>query len=440
MLPSLDLRPLFASIAKAPKERPAPRFDAQGEVTLIEQGLPRFHSPYAGPNSLRSRAQADLSATVSGFLGARIAPNVEAYLDPELAWGGGIGKGFGVAGYPNGDVVRQFTERAAPYSARAFVRVRVPVGHGDGQELQSEAIGRAPNILVGTVPRRRLVVQVGKIGPTDVFDTNSYANDPRAQFLNNAFVNSLAFDYPSDVRGYDWGATAAYVTPTGALRVGTFALPTTAVGRDVEYDGAHHGEGAELEIDPRLLGHPKPSATVRLLVYRNVAPMGDYRDALAAGDTPDVTAVRRVSGKAGVGLNAEQAIGDGGATGLFLRIGASEGARETYGYAEADRALSFGAQVSGARWRRKDDAVGLALGNSGFSGAHRAYLDAGGSGLALGDGRLDYGAESVAEAYYAHALRKGQTLTLDFQRIANPGDNHARGPVNVLSARLRVVF
>lgn len=439
MVPFLGLPSLVLAVEEA-KKAEGPRFDAQGEVTFIEQGLLPFHSPYAGPNSLRSRPQADLSATFAGFLGARLAKNVEVYLDPEMAWGGGIGRGFGVAGYPNGDVVGQFTESAAPYVARAFVRWRVPVGHGDGQESKTEAIGRAPNIVAGTVPARRLVLQVGKIGPTDVFDTNAYANDPRGQFLNNAFVNSLAFDYPSDVRGYDWGATAAYVTKGGALRAGTFALPTTAVGRDVAYDGSHHGEGAELELDPQILAHPKPPATLRLLVYRNVAPMGDYRDALAESGTPDVTAVRRVSAKSGIGLNAEQALGDGGATGLFLRMGASEGSREAYGYAEADRAISLGIQVSGARWRRKDDVAGFALGSSGLSAAHRDYLAAGGSGLSLGDRRFRYGSESVAEAYVARTLRKGQTLTFDLQRIVDPGDNRDRGPVNVVSVRFRLLF
>ena len=34
--------------------------------------------------------------------------------------------------------------------------------------------------------------------PADIFDTNAYANDPRTQFMNWAFVNNEAWDYPAD--------------------------------------------------------------------------------------------------------------------------------------------------------------------------------------------------------------------------------------------------
>jgi hypothetical protein len=40
----------------------------------------------------------------------------------------------------------------------------------------------------------------------DVFDPNSYAHDPRTQFLNWSLMTYGAYDYAADARGYTWGA------------------------------------------------------------------------------------------------------------------------------------------------------------------------------------------------------------------------------------------
>src|SRR5437879_3022561 len=137
--------------------------------------------------------------------------------------------------------------------------------------------------------------------------------------------------------------------------------------------------------------------------------MGRYRDALAqaqgSGKPPDVTAVRQSgAAKHGFGLNFEQPLAEGGATGLFGRWGWNDGATESFAYTEADRTLTFGGQLSGAHWRRSQDRVGVALAWNGLSAAHRDYLAAGGTGFVLGDGRLRYGAERVFEAYYSYQL------------------------------------
>jgi high affinity Mn2+ porin len=58
----------------------------------------------------------------------------------------------------------------------------------------------------------------------------------------------------------------------------------------------------------------------------------------------------------------------------------------------------------------------------------------------LGEGRLNYGQERIFEAYYALALGRFVTATLDTQRIQNPGYNCDRGPVTIYSLRLHVQF
>jgi high affinity Mn2+ porin len=269
--------------------------------------------------------------------------------------------------------------------------------------------------------------------------------------MNNAFGNDAAWDFAQDARGYTNGVAISWVNPAWTLRVGTFQMPATAGGVHLAEDWPRsRGDQIELDRNARLL-HGKQPATFRLLGYRNVARMGRYRAALApaqgTGSPPDVTAVRRRGAvKYGFGLNFEQPLADGGATGVFGRWGGNDGATESFAYAEVDRTFSVGAQLSGVHWNRPLDRVGLAFAQNGLSAAHRAYLAAGGTGLNLGDGRLNYGAERDIEVYYAITrfagtrLSKLLALSLGYQSIQNPGFNRDRGPVSVLSVRLHAQF
>ena len=96
------------------------------------------------------------------------------------------------------------------------------------------------------------------------------------------------------------GASVAWVNPSFALRIATFAMPTTAGGPDLAYslENSHGGDQLEWELHPQILTGKRPNAIVRLLVFRNVAPMGRYRDALvlaAPGSAPDITQARRAA-------------------------------------------------------------------------------------------------------------------------------------------------
>ncbi len=434
-----------------PELGPSARYDYQGEITFILQHLFPFHSKYEGPLSLDSRDETELSHSYTAYLGVRVAPNLEAYINPELALGNGISNGNGVASYTNNDLLGQPTLRPEPYLARYFIRWRIPMkhigGHHEGgEEVRAEQVGRAPNIIEGPVPAHRIVVQVGKFGVSDVFDVNSYANNARTQFMNDAFGNNLAYDYAQETRGYDLGASVAWVNPEFAVRFGSFAMPTTAGGPDLAYNlDRDHSEQLEVELHPHLLRGHKPPLVVRLLGFRNVGDMGNYREALAQMQSsgamaPDVTMTRRSRIKYGYGLNMEQALADGGASGVFARLGWNDGAEETYGYVESDRFVSIGGQLSGAHWKRKDDIVGVALSQSDLSAAHKDYLAAGGIGSSLGDGNLRYGSERVFETYYSYQLTKPLSLSLDYQYLNNPGNNRDRGPASVISVRAHYTF
>jgi carbohydrate-selective porin OprB len=91
--------------------------------------------------------------------------------------------------------------------------------------------------------------------------------------------------------------------------------------------------------------------------------------------------------------------------------------------------------VSGEHWGRKDDRLGFAYGVNGLSTDHRNYLAAGGSGILLGDGRLNYGYEQALETYYRIQIGAYLQITPDFQYIQSPGYNKDRGPAEVYGLR-----
>jgi hypothetical protein len=437
----------FAQQASAPAPKVIPglpaqaRYDVQGEITAIGSWLPAFPSRYEGASSLPSNGQAGMTETATVYLGARLAPNIEAYVNPEAAWGNAPGSGLGLAGYLNGDLIGQPSSSSWPYVARAFVRWRVPTRQGKDQPVGRELVGRAPNVIAGPVPQHRIIITAGKFAATDIFDYNSYANNPRTQFINNAFSNNLAYDYAEDLRGYDYGATAVLVNPSWSVRFGTFAMPTIPGGGVMSYDpNGSHSEQVELELNPQVFKAPKPPLVVRFLGYRNVGNMGRYDQALQYSP-PNLEPGRSYgSVRTGFGINAEQALSDGGNTGMFARLGWADGSVETDGYAEADSAASLGFQLSGAHWRRKDDIVGVALGWAGISASHRQFLALGGQGFSLGDGGLRYGAESQAEGYYMYQATNRIQVTADVQVITNPGYNRDRGPATCFSLRGHYAF
>jgi len=441
--------------AAAPTQTPLPnqvlgqviapvKYAVVGESTFILQALPSFHSPYAATNSLTGRGAIGFSHTYAVYAGLRLTPRLEAYLNPELALGNGIGAGDGLGAYSNGDLIGQPSLRADPYLARAFLRWRIPLV-SSRRSKATQTVSAGNDVIGGSFPAARLVLIAGKLAVSDHIDVNTYANNARTQFLNAAFINNLAYDRAGDTRGYTHGVVASVIYPNAALRFGFVALPTVAGGVNTSYHlPSQHSEQVELELHPEFSASQHTPLIVRLLAYRNVGTMGRYADALrgaSSGVPPDVTAVRRRGAeKYGFGLNFEQALADGGASGVFGRLGWNDGHTETFSTAEVDRVVSLGGQISGSHWHRAGDVLGIAVAQNDLSGQHKAYLAAGGLGLSLGDGALSYGSERVVEAYYAYQLSPKASLSPGYQFIQNPGFNHARGPTSVASLRLHVTF
>ena len=113
-------------------------------------------------------------------------------------------------------------------------------------------------------------------------------------------------------------------------------------------------------------------------------------------------------------------------------------ASETFAFTEIDRNAVLGLSHSGTPWKRPEDRVILAVAVDGLSGPHRRYLEAGGLGFQLGDGKLNYGLETVIELNYAAQVTTAVSVGLDGQYVVNPGYNKDRGPITIYGIRLHV--
>jgi high affinity Mn2+ porin len=402
------------------------------QATSVGQHHGVFRSPYEGPLSLVGRTEKDVSLTSTVFLGWR-RHNTQFYFDPEVAGGRGFSATNGIADFTNGEITRVAATTPKPYIARLYVTQ--DFGFGD----QRETIAPDANQLGGSRPATRYSVTAGRFTLTDFFDNNRYSHDPRTQFLAWATMYNGAWDYAADTRGYTWGWVHEFRTPRWSVRYGSAAEPRTANGprfdRRIFRNRADQLEG---EVDYTLGGHP---GAFRLMHYENRAQAGNYAAAIrlaeATGTTPDVTATRRVGTlKYGFGLSADQEIRRD--VGVFGRLGWNDGKTESFAFTAIDRLASVGVSVKGTSWRRPDDNAASAFTINGLSGVHALYLALGGLDFLIGDGKLQYGLESVWESYYSAQVRAGVFATFDVQHLVNPAYNRDRGPVWIESLRLHV--
>lgn len=407
------------------------RWEIHGQTTYLAQGYPTFRAPYSGPNSLAPNAQMKTTWSNSLFLNARLWDGGEIYYNPELAQGFGLSDTVGAGGFPNGEA--QKSDFAYPHynTSRLFVRQTFGFG-GEQEELAS-----GPTQLAGKVDVSRLTVQTGKFAVTDVFDGNAYAKDPRRDFMNWSIWAPGAFDYAADKVGLTYGVTAELNQKQWALRAGYFLMDAESNSNNFDMRVFQRGEYVvELETRYSLFGQP---GKLRTIGWLNSAYSGSYRETLAnPAFGLDIAQSRRGRIKYGYVLNLEQAITDD--IGLFGRWSWNDGKTEIMAFTDIDASLSLGVSIKGTRWGRSDDVVGIGGAVNALSKDHRDFIAAGGMGVLIGDGRLNYRNERVLEAYYAFALNKQLTFTADYQLIVNPAYNADRGPVSIFSGRLHGEF
>jgi high affinity Mn2+ porin len=409
------------------------RWAIHGQFTYLEQEDSNFHAPYGGPNSLapgHGKETTDLDL----WAGAALWPGAEAWINPQLDQGFGLSNTLGLAGFPSGEAYKVGAN--APYCRlqRIFVRDTIE-GAGERTPVKPDALW-----LGGEQSANRWVVTLGKFAVTDLFDNNQYAHDPRADFMNWTAIDGGAFDYAADAWGFTLGAALERYQGPWAMRFGVFDLST--VPNSVHLDPGFHEFQILAEVEHRhaIADH---GGKVMLTVFDTRGRMGllDQAVALAesTGTSVSSAAVRQYRGRLGGVLNLEQEVTE--SLGLFARYSKAAGNVETYEFTDVDRSLEAGASLKGTAWRRRDDTFGLTLIDNGISAEREQYLNAGGLGILIGDGRLPHpGPEEILESYYSAAVIAHLALSFDYQFVEHPAYNRDRGPVSVFAVRVHAQF
>jgi high affinity Mn2+ porin len=419
------------------------RYLVSGQANIIFQAHAPFHSPYQGSNSFLGRGEYKTSLLGTLYLGFELNKNpryaTDAILDVESAGGRGLSQALGLAGFTNLDVVRNPSLGSAPYLSQYMLHQVIGF---TGELVDAE---RSTVSLQTRVPIRLLELYIGRMGLPDFFDINSVGTDSHLQFLNWTVDNNGAWDYAANTRGYTDGAVVEYVDHAFTARYGIAAMPTVANGIHLQYQFRQaSSQNVELELRKNALSDPRLKGAVRLLGFVNHANMGDYRQqnqAFLRGGTPapEITAHPFTSSvKYGVGLNAEQQLSENAR--VYGRFGWNEGQHQSFVYTEVDQTFAVGGDYSFKAFHRPDDKLGLTFVSNAIKKDHQAYLALGGEGFLLGDGRLNYAREDIAEGYYNLHAWKGVYYALDAQWIEHAGYNQDRGPVLVESVRMHVDF
>lgn len=409
-------------------------WNVHAQTTFLPQGYPSFRSPYVGANSLPGGGQMQSTWTATAFLGMRLWQGGEIYFDPELAQGFGLNNTFGLAGFSNGEAQKGGYDFPKIRPQRYYFKQTFGLGG------EQEDVADGPNQLAGKRDIDRVTLVVGRFAMGDFFDNNAYAHDPRADFMNWAMWGSAAWDFPADLPGFTRGAMVELNRKNWAIRAALVEVPSQPASDILQFKSG----GTVVEFEERHTIFDQPGK-LRLGAFGNQGVTGNYNQALAidaanpAQDTNDVMAsIRHVNPKYGVYANLEQQLVKD--VGLFARASWNDGQNEILSFTDVDRSLSGGLSIKGSFWGRPDDTIGIGGAVNGLSQSHRDFLAAGGLGLLIGDGRLNYSNERIFEAYYAYKLASWSTLTFDYQFITNPAYNADRGPVSIFSGRLHAEF
>lgn len=410
------------------------------QSTIINQwhGVHRF--PYEGPNSLEGNSEQKLSLTATLFLGRKLWKNAAIYFSPEIAGGSGFSNTHGFGGFPNGEIYRVGNPSPTPFMARGYFQQVFPLKGTTYVQQNDDQLQ-----LQGPIPTSRITVNIGKFCLADFFDANTYNHDARSQFLNWALMANGAWDFAADTRGYTSGAEIELVKPTYAVKFAITQMPVQANGLTMNWNFRKSNALAlEFTTKYKLLADP---GIIRIFGFRNSSRAPKYSDATKALLQGDSTLANVINGSAlgsnyggvkyGYGINVEQPLSK--YLSLFARYGWNDGKTATWAYTDIDENIQLGFNLDGKLWTRPDDAFGIAVASSGISKDFQAYLKAGGTGILIGDGNLNYGREHVFETYYRAKLGAFLYLSGDYQLVLNPAYNRDRkGPIGIPAIRVHV--
>jgi high affinity Mn2+ porin len=408
------------------------------QFTGIIQYNPSFQAPYSGNNSFLPEADQAYSVTTTAYIGRKLWSGATLYFDPEMTGGSGLSKTLGIAGFPNGETFRIGAAQPVVYIARFFLRQQINFDR-DHVDTQDDGIHQVRE----RVSQKRLTINFGKFGMADFFDQNAVSHDPRTDFMNWSLMNNGAYDYAANTRGYTGGLIIEYFTPGWVLRAGTSLMPVYANGPTLNFNWTKtNSETFEVQKDYFLNGLP---GSAMLLFYFNTSKAPAYQtvinEDLNGTDTSlDVIYGTAYGGKKfGMGISVNQVLSK--RLNGFFRLGWNDGKTATWAFTEIDNSASLGFRFYGIGKGRFSDNIGLAFVSNGISSLHRDFLNIGGYGFMIGDGKLPhYRRENIAELFYEVKIFEQLYATLDYQFVEDPAYNRDRGPVSLLAARVHISF
>jgi high affinity Mn2+ porin len=453
------------------------RFNFHAQTTWTEQGYPAFGQhgpggvvtpgvsipgvgslpPYVGlPNGGWGREIGEVTL----YAGVKPWQGAEIWVTPEIDQGIGLNGTIGNSAYVNAEAFKIGSSEPYAKVQRIIFRQTIDLG-GDPVSIPADLFQFAQ-----TTTTDRLVFSAGRLTPLDYFDRNSYAGNPKTQFMNWGFLYALTFDWGGDAWGYGWGAVTELYKGNYTYRLAWFdtekaaisdAAPNLIYGDDPDFK--QYDIIASIERQHKIDGQP---GKVEFVANYIGARLGTYSDAIAAfngspspaqtcettlpinggptgNGSPQTSCVRTWVNKVDLHINAEQAITSD--IGVFSRVGWHPGYVEALAITDSNWFASAGVSIKGTSWGLSDDTIGVGLIYNRISSAEARYLNMGGVGSFIGDGQLpNPEPEMVLETYYNHQLTSSVNVTLDYQLLANPGENGDRGPVSIFAARAHWQF
>ena len=271
----------------------------------------------------------------------------------------------------------------------------------------------------------RVRLRVGKLDLTggyacrhcDVaFDTNSYANDEAAQFLNDALINNPTIPFPD----YGLGASV-FVEPIDGWYVAAGVADAQAARNTTGFNSTFHGEDYFFSIYETGVTPLIPTPWGRLPGAYRVGFWYDPQDK----DPHDGGDAKRDD--VGFYLSFDQMlfkespddVDDGQGVGVFFRYGSADrDVNETHTF------WSVGGQVQGLIPTRDDDVLGFGVAQS----------------LLVGDAGFSKPSETVLEVYYNIQVAPWLQIAPSIQHVANTGGDETSRDATIFGVRMQVSF
>ena len=414
------------------------KFSLHWQATLIPQHHFNFSAPYTGNNSFITSEPTATSISTTLFFSYKPFKNTYFVFNPEAAGGKGLSKTQGIAGFPNGEVYRVGDPKLKPFVARLYVEQRFPLTN------KKVTVEDDLNQIAETTNKDYVSVLLGKFSLPDFFDDTQISNDPRTQFMNWSLFGNGAWDYPANTRGYTMGLVAQAFYKGFTLKYANTAVPMEANGAELQFKGKDaSGQVIEFGVERFQLFSKKKADhyhSLRIGFYSNKARMGNYTASIKTGlqsfSTPYIEDSRTYGRqKNGYYISLDNHIGK---VHHFAKHSYNDGENESWAFTEIDKSAATGFRLDGSIWKRKNDAFGIAYVRNDLSDSHKQYLQNGGYGFIIGDGKLNYATEKIVEIYYSYNVWKKIFISPDYQYVVNPAYNKDRGPVHLLALRVHV--